>query len=162
MEWHFRSEPVEGDIEAVRSVLDGNGIFRPRETGVAVELVQDRIAKGPRSEYRFILADSESGLAGFVCYGEISVTVGSYDLYWIAVRNDCRGQGLGKELLLRAEQDAAGSGARAMFIETSSRADYGPAQHFYEKSGYVNACIVHDFYNTGDHKIIYCKNLYRG
>ncbi len=159
MELHFRSEPVERDIESVRLLLAENGIFRPREVLVAVDLVQDRLMKGTGSEYRFIFADTGNALAGFVCYGEIAVTVGSYDLYWIAVRNDLRGKGLGRELLWRAEEDAVSSGARAMFIETSSRIDYGSARRFYEKSGYNVACTVHDFYDMGDHKIIFRKDL---
>jgi len=159
MEWLYRPEPVERDIRAVPQLLDESGIFRPREILVAVELVQDRLSKGTRSEYRFVFADSGDRLAGFVCYGEISVTIGSFDLYWIAVRNDFRGKGLGKGLLETAEKDAAGSGARAMFIETSSRSDYAPARRFYNKSGYVDSCVVHDFYDTGDHKIIFSKNL---
>ncbi|KPJ99294.1 MAG: hypothetical protein AMK71_09965 [Nitrospira bacterium SG8_35_4] len=162
MELQFRSEPLEEDIQTVHQLLSGNGIFRPREILVAVELVQDRITKGPGSEYRFIFADSENQLAGFVCYGEIAVTVGSYDLYWIAVRNDCRERGVGKELLLRAEKDAVSSGARAMFIETSSRIDYAPAKHFYQKAGYAETCIVRDFYDAGDHKVIFSKDLLKG
>jgi len=162
MELQFRSESLEKDIQSIHQLLDGNGIFRPREILVAVELAQDRITKGPLSEYRFIFADSENELAGFVCYGEITVTVGSYDLYWIAVRNDCMGRGVGKELLIRAEKDAVCSGARAMFIETSSRSDYAPARHFYEKAGYAETCIVRDFYDAGDHKLIFSKKLFRG
>jgi len=153
MRYHFRSEPIEQDLASVDQLLTENGIFRRREVLVAIELVQDRLAKGKDSEYRFVFADSESTLAGFVCYGEIT------DLYWIAIRNDCKGTGLGKELLLRAEQDALNSGARAMFIETSSRTDYAPAQRFYEKNGYSSTCTVHDFYDRGDHKIILSKTL---
>jgi ribosomal protein S18 acetylase RimI-like enzyme len=159
MELHFRSEPVAEDIKSIHYLLTENGIFRPREVHVAVELVQDRLMKGTSSEYLFIFADKGNALAGFVCYGEITVTVGSYDLYWIAVRNDSRGMGLGKELLRRAEKDAVSSGARAIFIETSSRSDYAPARRFYEKSGHNIVCIVHDFYDRGDHKIIFSKDL---
>ena len=126
---------------------------------MAVDLVQDRFMKGVSSDYRFIFADKADALAGFVCYGEITVAVGSFDLYWIAVRNDLRGKGLGKELLQRAEKDAITSGARAIFIETSSRSDYALTQRFYNKTGYNIACIVNDFYDLGDHKIIFRKDL---
>jgi len=159
MAFHFRSEPVEQDIASINDVLTENGIFRPREVLVAVELVQDRLMKGTSSEYRFVFGDTENTLAGFVCYGEISVTVGSYDLYWIAVSNEYKGSGLGRELLLRAEKDAVRSGARAMYIETSSKSDYAPARRFYEKSGHNIICTVPDFYDLGDDKVIFGKNL---
>ena len=47
---------------------------------------------------------------GYACYGPIAVTIGSYDLYWIAVDQSCQGKGLGKVLLAEAERLIGGKG----------------------------------------------------
>ena len=66
---------------------------------MAVELAHERLAKGPLSDYHFILAEHYGRLAGYVCYGPIPCTASSYDIYWIAVHPDMQGKGLGRAVL---------------------------------------------------------------
>jgi ribosomal protein S18 acetylase RimI-like enzyme len=143
-------------------MLEETGQFRPGEVDVAVELIEDRLAKGPASEYFFVFADIGGAVAGYVCYGPITVTEGSYDLYWIATRIDMRRRGLGRALVEHVEREAAGAGGRMIYVETSSREDYASTLSFYERCGYERICSVPDFYEDGDDKLILGKRIMRG
>jgi len=61
------------------------GFFNAAEVGIAGELVTERLTKGLRSGYHFVLAERGSRLVGYACYGPIDGTQDSFDLYWIAV-----------------------------------------------------------------------------
>ena len=45
----------------------------------------ERLEKGAASGYEFVIAEDDSSMVGYACFGEIPCTVGSYDLYWIVV-----------------------------------------------------------------------------
>jgi len=147
------------DVHAVRKIVTSTGFFSPAEIGVAVELIEDRVAKGERSDYRFLFADRDGETIGYACYGPIACTVGSYDLYWIAVRDDARGGGIGRKLLAESEARVAAESGRLVFVETSSRTQYQPTRAFYERNAYQRAAVLTDFYAPGDDKVLYVKNV---
>jgi D-alanine-D-alanine ligase len=91
----LRTVPKQSDVAAVRSITAATGYFSADEVEVAVELIEDRIAKGDASEYEFIFADLDGSTVGYASFGEIACTVGSYDLYWIAVHPDQQSLGIG-------------------------------------------------------------------
>ena len=155
----FRDVPVAADVEAVRRITSGTGFFRPDEVDVAVELIQERLAKGLDSGYHFWFADSGSKTVGYVCYGPIPCTIDSFDLYWIVVDREGQGHGLGGELAALTERSAKAMGGRRIYVETAGKALYLPTRTFYEKIGYFQAAELPDFYEPGDSKIVYQKNL---
>lgn len=155
----FRDTVIPGDRQEVRLIALSSGFFRPDEVDVAVELVDEVLAKGEASGYHFIFALIEGRPAGFVCFGSIPCTIGSYDLYWIAVEEKYRARGIGKKLLVRAEQQIAQQQGRQIFIETSSTEKYLATRNFYLAAGYRQAARLPDFYLPGDDKIIYFKRL---
>jgi ribosomal protein S18 acetylase RimI-like enzyme len=154
---HLRDTVLPTDPAAVRQIVASTGFFHPPEIDVAVELVQEHLSRGPASGYFFLFAEQGGKVIGYTCYGPIACTVGSFDLYWIAVHNDQRGRGLGRHLLAATEKCIAQSGGRRVYIETSGRAQYAPTQHFYEACAYVREAVLADFYAPGDDKIIYGK-----
>ena len=155
----FRYEVAPQDPDKIRRLAESTGFFYPYEVDIAVELVEDRIAHGSESCYHFIMADHESRLVGYACYGPIACTVSSYDLYWIAVHPDFQGHGLGRELMTEAEKRIAEAGGRRIYVDTSERPQYDPTRAFYEKCGYRLEAGLKDFYAPGDGKAIYCKSL---
>lgn len=156
----LRDAPREGDIAGVRTMAEATGFFRPDEVEIAVELVSDRLERGPSSDYCFVLADDEEGrLVGYTCYGEIGCTIGSYDLYWIVVAPDQQGRGLGRLLLAETERRIRDLGGRRVYIETSSLEKYAPTQEFYLRCGYGLEARLEDFYQPGDAKLVYARSL---
>ena len=118
----YRDEVTPADPQRVRQLVESTGVFSHVEQDCAVELVEDRLAKGPASDYRFVFAESESGLAGYACYGPIALTVGSYDLYWIAVDHSTQGQGLGRLLMEEVKERVRAAGGHA---DEPERKPYG-------------------------------------
>lgn len=157
LEW--RSAPRAEDEAAVRRVIESTGFFHPFEVEIAVELVQERLTKGPASGYEFVFVEQAGVVLGYACYGLIGCTEGSYDLYWIAVDSQHQGRGLGRQLLKQAEQAIRQRQGRRIYIETSNRPLYQSTRGFYEKSGYREEAVLKDFYAPGDDKVIYGKAL---
>lgn len=155
----YRYELRPGDREVVRKIVDSTGFFHAGEVDVAVELVDERVTKGPASGYHFVFADTADGTVGYTCYGPIAATHESYDLFWIAVDQSFRGKGLGQALMLESERMIRLAGGRRVYIETSNRDQYQPTRGFYDRCGYTLEAVLKDFYAPGDDKAIYVKVL---
>jgi GNAT superfamily N-acetyltransferase len=155
----YRTEVRPEDRQAVRAILESTGFFYPEEIRVAVELVEERLARGEASGYLFEFAEVEGEVAGYACYGPIACTRASFDLYWIGVRQEHRRAGLGRLLLARAEKRIRSLGGRRLYVETSSRPQYDPTRRFYLACGYRLEAQLEDFYAPGDGKVIFLKVL---
>jgi len=155
----FRTEPREKDETEVRALLASSGFFHPWEIEVAIELIEDRLAKGTASEYLFLFAESAGRIDGYACYGPVSMAQGRFELYWIAVDASRRGQGIGRLLLGRAEAHMRELGGKYVYSETSSRATYQPTREFYRKQGFREVARVPRFYADDDDKVIFMKTL---
>ena len=126
---------------------------------MAASLVRERLALGPESGYHFLFAESGRSVLGYACFGPIDCADGRFDLYWIAVRRDNQGQGLGREILASAENRMRGMDGQRVYAETSSQQAYEPTRRFYENNGYHAETRLKDFYRQGDDKIFYVKDL---
>lgn len=155
----FRRVPAAGDIDSVRALARATGFFSPDEVAVAGELVEERVARGEVSDYRFILAERAGRLAGYSCFGRIALTRSSFDLYWIVVHPDEQRAGLGGTLLAMTEGEIAALGGERVYVDTSSRPQYEPTRAFYRRAGYREAARLEDFYAPGDGKVVFAKRL---
>lgn len=158
--WSLRETPRSADAEAVERLVAATGFFRPSEVAIARELVEACLERGAEaSGYHFLFADDPRGLAGYACFGPIEGTLESFDLYWIAVRPDRQGSGLGRLLLGEVEARIAARGGRRIYVETSTTARYAPTRAFYRACGYRHEATLPDFYAPGDGKAFFVKLL---
>lgn len=155
----YREEVRQEDREAVGRLVRATGFFSKEEYDIAVELVDDRLARGKASGYFFLFAEEGVRLLGYTCFGPIPGSSHSFDLYWIAVDPHAQGQGLGRKLLTESERLMAEHGARRVYADTSSRPQYKPTQAFYLACGYVQEAFLADFYAIDDGKVIFVKVL---
>jgi len=155
----FRYEVLPKDVEDVRALVEKTGFFGVDEISVAAGLVAERLNRGPESGYYFVMAEEGRRLSGYVCYGPIPCTIGSYDLYWIAVDPTFQGKGLGRSLLHEAERLIREMGGTRIYVETSSRDLYVSTRIFYQRCGYVQTSVLEDFYGPGDSKATFLKVL---
>ena len=155
----FRTSVTEKDLKAVRDITASTGFFYDEEVDTAVELVEDRLAKGPRCGYHFLFAEQDGRSVGYTSFGPIACTRESFDLYWIVVAGDYRGKGLGTRLLEQSEDSIYALGGRRVYIETSARPLYEPTRAFYLARGYSVVAEMEDFYAPGDAKVVYVKVL---
>lgn len=147
------------DRLAIANILGGTGNFAPVEIAVALELVDAWLSKGEASEYYVHVLEDGTAVHGYVCFGPTPLTIGTFDLYWIAVDAAAQGKGYGQMLVRFAEDDVRGRRGRLLLIETSSQESYGGTQRFYERAGYEVLARVADFYKPGDDKIIFGKKV---
>ncbi|MGH7476496.1 MAG: GNAT family N-acetyltransferase [Longimicrobiales bacterium] len=140
-------------------ILRAARVFRDGEIAVALEVLDACFAK-PGQDYTALGAFSQNGtLLGYVCYGPTPCTTGTWDLYWIAVRPEAHGRGVGTLLLQEVERRLARQKARLVIIETSSQPAYEPTRRFYARRGYDEVARVPDYYGPGDDRVIFAKRF---
>ena len=156
--YRFRFEPRPDDVAALRALVAGTGFFNDDEVRIAAELVDERLRRGPASGYEFVLLDDDRGrVAAYACWGPIDGTARSFDLYWIAVRDDLRGAGLGSAVDEVTAARIAAIGGGRVYAETSGRPGYEPTRAFYRRRGYHCEAELADFYGPGDAKLFFVK-----
>ena len=156
----YRSQLKPSDVAAIGEIVKSTGFFHDYEIDIAKELAEENLSKGQeQSGYSFIIAEQGDKPVGYTCYGKTPGTVDSYDLYWIAVHQDLKGSGIGKELMQLTEKDIARAGGKNIWIETSSRDIYEPTRQFYLKRACEKIAELPDFYAINDNKVIFLKRV---
>jgi ribosomal protein S18 acetylase RimI-like enzyme len=146
------------DRPQIEALLRAASNFTAEEITTALEVIDDALAGDP--DYLAQVLQNEAGhILGYECHGPVPLTLGTYDLYWIAVDPRVHNSGYGRALLRAAEKDVAARGGRLMLIETSSQASYDSTVRFYERNAYHLEARIHDFYRPGDDKLIFAKNI---
>ena len=155
----IRDSVKENDVKAINDIVRSTGYFHEDECELAVELIEERLAKGLKSGYLFNFLEYDGKTIGFTCFGLIPCSKISYDLYWIVIHNDHRNHGYGKYLLKYSEKYIKDQGGIQIYVDTSSKPQYISTRTFYEKSEYLKIAQFDDFYDYDDGKVVYCKKL---
>ena len=132
--------------------------FREDEIAVALEVFDEGVSGRAGNSYSLLGAELDGSLAGWICWGPTPCTLGTYDLYWMAVDPAQQGNGLGTALLVEMERRLAGV-ARLILIETAGRPDYAATRAFYQGRGYSPVATVPDFYAPGDDQVVFVKRV---
>ncbi len=149
-------------LKNLKNILIDLKTFNEMEVKVAIEMAEEFLKKGKRSDYNFLVAKGNGNLMGFLCFGPTPLTVHTYDLYWIAVSKKYQGKSIGKMLLEKCEKNIKDKGGKILIAETSSTKKYEKARIFYKKNGFKKAVEIKDFYKLRDNKIIYVKYINGG
>jgi ribosomal protein S18 acetylase RimI-like enzyme len=153
----YRVDAQARDVAAMRRLVAATPEFSPDERDVALELLEERLARGVASDYFFIFAEVEEELIGYVAWGPIPLTESSYDLYWIVVDPAHQRAGVGRRLLELTERAVAERGGGRVYIETSSREGYARTREFYLRAEYAEIARFEHFYAENDAKVVYGK-----
>lgn len=146
------------DKAPVMDLVRATGFFRPDEVAVAEELIDVYLGQPDQKDYGIVVSLDEAGrAAGYMTYGPTPLTVGTYDLYWMAVDPKAQGRGHGRALVEWLEAYVKDAGGRLIIIETSSVPKYEPTRRFYLGLGYPEVARIPDFYQPGDDRVIYRK-----
>jgi GNAT superfamily N-acetyltransferase len=149
------------DKPALMRILRNTPEFKSSEVMVAEELIDSCLDSPTASGYHILIAESGPHLVGYACYGPTPLTEGTWDIYWMAVAREKRGQGVGGALLKAAEEEIGEAQGRLAIIETSSIASYENTRRFYLGHGYEAIAFLPDFYAPGDGKVILQKRIPR-
>jgi GNAT superfamily N-acetyltransferase len=146
------------DRGRIEDITRAVGLFREDEIPVALEVFDEAVREGGSQSYTAMGSDVDGRLVGWICWGPTPCTVGTYDLYWMAVEPALQGSGIGSALLGEMERRLTGL-ARLVIIETTARPDYDATRAFYQARGYRAAATIPDFYAPGDDQVVYVKSL---
>lgn len=126
---------------------------------VAEELIDCYLEDPTNSGYHILVAQVDSTVAGYICYGPTPLTEGTWDIYWVAVAQEKRGKGIGSALMKSAEKEIVKAKGRLSIVETSSTPAYEKTRHFHISQGYQIVACIPDFYAPGDDRLILQKPL---
>jgi GNAT superfamily N-acetyltransferase len=147
------------DRPRITKVLRDTPEFKPSEVAVAEELIDCYLDDPSGSGYHILVAEVDSTVEGYICYGPTPLTEGTWDIYWVAVSREKQGQGIGSALMRSAEKEILKAEGRLSIVETSSTPAYEKTRHFHLNHGYEVICRIPDFYAPGDDKLILQKRL---
>lgn len=147
------------DKPGILQILKNTPEFEPDEVVIAEEVIDCYLQDPTGSGYHILMAEIGSSPVGYICYGTVPLTRGTWDIYWVAVEPKEQAKGLGKTLLLSAETDIKNSEGKLVIIETSAKPEYEKTRRFYKARGYQLVCRIADFYAPGDDKIIFQKRI---
>jgi ribosomal protein S18 acetylase RimI-like enzyme len=147
------------DKPRVTKILRSTPEFKPFEVTVAEELIDSYLDDPLGSGYHILVAEVDSTVTGYICYGSTPLTEGTWDIYWVAVARERQDRGIGSALTKSAEKEIVRAKGRLAIIETSSTPAYEKTRHFHLSQGYEVICRIPDFYAPGDDKLILQKRL---
>lgn len=148
------------DRNVIEKILVDTDNFNSDEIKIAMELIDVYINEPDQKDYEiFVDADDDNVITGYVCIGPRPLTVGTYDLYWIAVNPNVQSKGIGSKLIQYIENYLKEKSVRLILIETSGKLSYEKERKFYLKNLYKELVEIKDFYNVGDSLVIYGKYI---
>jgi ribosomal protein S18 acetylase RimI-like enzyme len=147
------------DKPSITKILSSTPEFKPSEVAIAEEVIEGYLKDSVGSGYHILVAEVDSTVTGYICYGPTPLTEGTWDIYWEAVARERQGQGIGSALMESAENEIVVAEGRMAIIETSSTPAYEKTRHFHLSHGYKIVARIPDFYAPGDDKLILQKRL---
>jgi GNAT superfamily N-acetyltransferase len=147
------------DRPPITKILRDTPEFKPSEVAVAEELIDSYLDDPAGSGYHILVAEVNSTVEGYICFGTTPLTEATWDVYWMAVARGKQGQGIGSALLKSAEKEIMKGQGKLSIIETSSTPAYEKTRNFHLSQGYEVVCRIPDFYAPGDDKLIMQKRL---
>src|SRR3989339_2078798 len=103
--------------KSVMAIIRDTDFFKAHEIDIAEEVFDDAIADGDNGDYQSFVSKEGDNVTGWVCFGQTPCTVGTFDIYWVAVSPKFQNRGIGK-LLIQYEMDRIKAcGGRMAVIE---------------------------------------------
>ena len=147
------------DTETLLAMTAATGVFKPMEVDTLREVLDSFHEYNRDAGDRCFVVEEDGELLGFEYHAAEPMTDRSWMLWWIVVRPDRHGRGIGKKLMAFMEEDAVTAGGRIMFLETSSLPSYEPTRKFYLTLGYEITGQIRDYYAAGDDMVFFRKPL---
>lgn len=143
-----------GDLDGVRSVLGGTGLFPPD----MLDDMAEPFLTG-QAPHIWLLVEMAEQTIGFAYCAPERMTEGTFNLLAIAIAPEHQRIGAGAALVRGVEETTRQHVGRLLLVETSTDPDQDAARAFYEKEGFTEEGRIRDFYALGQTKVIFRKQL---
>jgi ribosomal protein S18 acetylase RimI-like enzyme len=153
-----RAEPADHDSVHWIAASTGN-VYGP-DIASALERMDVAVALGEQNSSLQVHLLEDGGVpVGFMCFGPLPRTQGTWQLYAIGVDSTSHGKGFGRHLLAYAESEVRRLGGRLLLVEASSLDEGKGAVAFYERTGFALLARLAGFYRPGEDKLFYGKTI---
>lgn len=146
---------IKSDLPKVKAIIDDNQMF-PSE-------FLDEMVLGclncETKEMWFVLEQEGSGVIAVAYLSPERMTEGTWNLLLIAVLKQFQGCKIGSKLMAFSEEKLKKLGVRVLLVETSGLPEYKRTRNFYPKCGYNQVAVIPDYYDAGDDKVVFLKQL---
>lgn len=151
---NFVRTMVRDDLPALVPVLDDTGLF---PADLLAEMAEPFLSGA--LPHHWLVAAHDNRIGGFAYCEPERATNGTFNLLAIAVDPAMQGCGLGSALIAALEQQLRAEGARVLIVETSALDAYADSRAFYLARGFSEEARIRDFYDQGEHKVVFWKPL---
>ena len=120
------------------------------------ELITEMFTTGERCPFkieRFVAKENGEVLGLLVLKKEICATI----IYFLASKTGRRGEGIGSELLRKAEEFAKNS--KCAFLRVDVYDEFEKNKQFYLKNGFEESGRVQNYYELGDSQAFFFKKI---
>lgn len=146
------------DLASIARVIAETDMF-------PLELLEGMMAPylaDPSGGERWLVHDEGEGAVAVAYHAPERLTRGTWNLLCIAVLPERQGRGVGASLLAAVEAALADAGERVLLVETSGSTSFARTRAFYRARGYHEEATLRDYYDAGEDKVIFRKDLRRG
>ena len=147
------------DKPAILDVAVDSGLFPAEHVGDLADLMDAQLGAEADGHHWIVRAADDGQVLAAAYYAPEPLTDGTWNLYFIAVREAGKGQGIGSELLRHVESGLRQNRQRVLVIETSGLDGFELTRRFYLKHGYSEEARIRDFYAAGEDKVVFWKGL---
>lgn len=162
----FRTKITAADLENVRRISASTDNFDEDDVDITVSLADDALYRlqHPEDEdlahdTQFLFVEKDGKTCAYACYGHITDSNSTYELYWLATHRNYRGQGIGKKLIAELIRRLKAEGASKLFLKTDGKEQYKGTRHFYDSCGFVLEATLKQYYDKYDDCCIYSMCL---
>lgn len=147
---------LKTDIAAVKNVLDAVALF-PSELLDEMTHSYFELENTTELWYTYTLQDEPVAVM-FVAPERM--TVGTYNLYLIAVHPLHQSKGIGRTMVCALINLLKEKQGRLLLVETSGLPEFVATRRFYRQLDFHQEAVIREFYQQGEDKVIFWKKLY--
>jgi len=146
---------TQNDLQKLKEVIDSNELF---PSDLLDEMSSDFFTNESSLDVWFT-AELQDNPIAVAYFAPERMTVGTYNLYLIAIHKEFQGKGYGKEIMNFIEQYLKELNGRILIVETSGLPEFELTRKFYDKCNYERAAVIKEFYQEREDKVIFWKKL---
>ncbi len=152
-----RVEPA--DLDSIHWIAASTGVASGSDIAAALERMDAAVVLGEDSAHQVYMLEDGGVPVGFMCFGSVARTQGTWQLFAIGVDSTGHGKGFGRHLLAYAESEVRRRGGRLLLVETSSSEADAGAVAFYERTGFGLMARIVGFFRQGEDKLFLGKAI---
>ncbi len=149
-------ETTADEKEQLISIIEQSGQFDADGLKHVSQTMDEHFANPGHALWYTAHTDRPVGVA--YCTPE-PLTLGTWNLLMLWVEKGQESKGFGSALVEKIEHELIKKDVRLLIVETSGMEAFEAARAFYKKSGFTLEATVKNFFDAGDDKLIYTKQL---